>query len=193
MVQLSKRFLNGKNTDKQNAADSHKINDMIKSAFIRLIDKDGVQLGIFSRLDALYKARLSKLDLVEVSSLSKPPVCKLMDYGKFKYQQKRKVSKAKKGQSALNIKEIKFRPKTEPHDFIFKANNIKKFLLQGRKVKVVVVFKGREIIHTDIGKQMLKKIISEVKDYIILENTSKMEGKQLIAILSPITSKVDIS
>jgi len=189
-VQLSKRFSSNKINDKY-IGDNYKINETIKSAFIRLIDKDGVQLGIFSRIDALHKAKLSKLDLVEVSSLSKPPVCKLMDYGKFKYQQKRKVSKAKKGQSVLNIKEIKFRPKTEPHDFIFKINNIKKFLSQGKKVKKSVIFKGREIIHTDIGKKMLKKIILEVKDYIILENTSKMEGKQLIAILSPSNNKLD--
>jgi translation initiation factor IF-3 len=114
-----------------------------------------------------------------------------MDYGKFKYEQKRKVSKAKRGQSVLNLKEVKFRPKTEPHDFVFKMNNVKKFLLQGRKVKIAIIFKGREIIHIDIGRKMLQKIISEVKSYITLENTSKMEGKQLIAILSPVNSKLD--
>jgi len=189
-VQLSKRSSNSKSNDKY-IGDNYRINEMIKSAFIRLIDQNGVQLGIFSRLDALYKARLSKLDLVEVASLSKPPVCKLMDYGKFKYEQKRKVSKAKRGQSVLNLKEVKFRPKTEPHDFVFKMNNVKKFLLQGRKVKIAIIFKGREIIHTDIGRKMLQKIISEVKSYITLENTSKMEGKQLIAILSPVNSKLD--
>jgi len=191
-VQLSKRPYGSRNNDKY-AGDEYKINEKVKSAFIRLIDQDGTQLGIFSRLDALNRAKLSKLDLVEVSSMSKPPVCKLMDYGKFKYQQKRKVSKAKKGQSILNIKEIKFRPKTEPHDFIFKMNNVKKFLLQGRKVKIAVIFKGREIIHTDIGRKMLKKIISEVKDYVTLESASKMEGKQLVAILSPNNNKLDAS
>lgn len=191
-MQLSKRNSNNKNIDKQRIGDNYKINDMIKSSFVRLIDKSGIQLGIFSRLDALYKARLSKLDLVEVSSLSKPPVCKLMDYGKFKYQQKRKVSKAKKNNSTLKIKEIKFRPKTEPHDFIFKVNNIKKFLLQRRQVKITIVFKGREIIHIDIGRKMMKKIISEVKDYIVLDTISKMEGKQLIVVLSPVNSKQDI-
>lgn len=191
-MQLSKRNTNSKGVDKQRFNDDYRINEMIKSSFIRLIDKNGVQLGIFSRLDALYKAQLSKLDLVEVSSSSKPPVCKLMDYGKFKYQQKRKVSKAKKNHSLLNIKEIKFRPKTEPHDFIFKINNIKKFLLQGRKVKITIVFKGREIIHLDIGKKMLKNIISEVKGHIILDSASKMEGKQLVIILSPTISKTDL-
>jgi len=190
-VQLSKRPSHSKSNEKNNT-DSYKINETIKSPFVRLIDKNGAQLGIFSRIDALHKAKLSKLDLVEVASSSKPPVCKLMDYGKFKYQQKRKVSRAKKGQSVLNIKEIKFRPKTEPHDFVFKMNNIKKFLLQGRKVKISVIFKGREIIHTDIGKKMLKKIILEVKDRITLESSSKMEGKQLIAILSPVNNKPEI-
>jgi len=189
-VQLSKRLSSNKGNDRY-VGDSYKVNEMIKSAFVRLIDEEGLQLGIFSKIDALYKARVSKLDLVEVSSLSKPPVCKLMDYGKFKYKQKRKVSRNRRGQSIISVKEIKFRPKTEPHDFMFKINNIKKFLSKGIKVKIAIIFRGREIIHMDIGKKMLKKIISEVKDYIILENTSKMEGKQLIAILSPTNQKLD--
>lgn len=189
-MQLSKRFYNSKENEKYVGV-GYKINEKIKSTFVRLIDEKGSQLGIFSRLDALNKARSSKLDLVEVSSISKPPVCKLMDYGKFKYKQKRKVSRTKKGQSTVHVKEIKFRPKTEPHDFTFKINNIKKFLLKGIKVKITITFRGREIIHMDIGKKMLKKIISEIKDYITIENTPKMEGKQLIAILSPANQKLD--
>lgn len=190
-MQLSKKITNNKCDEKQKSNDDYKINETIKSSLIRLIDEQGLQLGIFSKIDALYKARTSKLDLVEVSSLSNPPVCKLMDYGKFKYQQKRKTARAKRNSSTLNIKEIKFRPKTEPHDFIFKVKNIKKFLIQGKKVKITIVFKGREIIHVDIGKNMLQKILIEVQNHAILEASPKMEGKQLIIILAPISQKTN--
>merc|ERR1712051_713371 len=122
-------------SEKQKSLDDLKINNTIKSSFVRLIDEKGMQIGIFSKTDALYKAKILKLDLVEVSSFSKPPVCKLMDYGKFKYQQKRKISKIKKTQGIVNTKEIKFRPKTEEHDFKFKIKNLKKFLSQGKKSK----------------------------------------------------------
>lgn len=185
-MQLLKKYINNKVTEKQKTIEEFKVNEAIKSSFIRLIDEKGSQMGIFSRTDALYKARSSGLDLVEVSSFSKPPVCKLMDYGKFKYQQKRKVSKAKKNQCMFSIKEIKFRPKTETHDFHFKIRSLKKFLLQKKKVKVTIVFRGREIIHMDIGKKMLQKILLEIKSYAILDSSPKVEGKQLMVVLSPV-------
>lgn len=166
-----------------------KVNTDIKSSFIRLIGEQGNQLGVFSRIDALYKAKSLNLDLVEVSVFSTPPVCKLMDYGKFKYEQKRKTAKAKKKQIVINIKEIKFRPKTDTHDFYFKIKNTKKFLFQNKKVKIVIVFKGREIIHIDIGQQMLQKILREVKHCAALDSPPKMEGKQLVIILSPAKQK----
>jgi translation initiation factor IF-3 len=139
--------------------EEYRVNDAINASFIRLIDEKGKQLGIFSKIDALCKAQISGFDLVEVSSSSNPPVCKLMNYGKFKYKQKRKNSKTKRKHSISNIKEIKFRPKTELHDFIFKVKNLKRFLLQGKKVKIAIVFKGREIIYIGIGKRMLQKIL----------------------------------
>jgi len=176
-------------SNKQNFSDKYNINDNITSPSIRLIDERGEHLGVFSKEDALSKAQALGLDLVEISARSIPSVCKLMNYGKFKYQQKRKIAKTKKNQATINIKEIKFRPKTEDHDFDFKIKNIKKFLLQGKKVKITIVFKGREIIYINIGKQMLQKILTEVKVYAVFDSMLKLEGKQLNVILSPIKNK----
>ena len=191
-VQLSKKFINHKCDEKQKPIEEYKVNETIDASFVRLIDENGKQLGVFSRVNALYKAKVSKFDLVEVSSSSNPPVCKLMNYGKFKYKQKRKVSKTKKTHSILSTKEIKFRPKTELHDFVFKMKNLKRFLIQGKRVKVTIVFKGREIMHIDIGKKMLQKILLEIKDISTLDSSPKMEGKQLIIVASPILQKINL-
>ena len=184
-MQILKKNVYNKYNGKQKSADEYRVNETIKSSLIRLIGEKGTQLGVFSRCDGLYRAKSLSLDLVEVSSYSNPPVCKLMDYGKFKYEQKRKMAIAKKKQITSEIKEIKFRPKTGDHDFDFKLKNLKKFLSQSKKVKITVVFKGREIIHVDLGKKMLEKVISDVKDYATVDFPPKMEGKLLIIILSP--------
>lgn len=181
-------YTNNKDERKKNP-EEFRTNEAVRASFIRLIGEDGAQLGIVPRSDALHRAKTTGLDLVEVSSIGKPPVCKLMDYGKFKYQQKRKSSKAKKNQVIGNIKEIKFRPKTDTHDFHFKIKNLKKFLSKGNKVKIIIIFRGREIVHIDIGREMLKKVLLEVDQHAISDSIAKMEGRQLAIILSPIKKK----
>lgn len=184
-MQLLKKYIENKNIINTKHTNNFDINEQISSPLIRLINEKGIQIGIFSKADAINKAKINGLDLVEVSSTSNPPVCKLMNYGKFKYQQKRKTLKIKKNQSILNTKEIKFRPKTDTHDLQFKIKRIKKFLLQKKKVKISIVFKGREIIHTQIGQKMLNNILLEIKELSTIESTPKMDGKQLIIILLP--------
>jgi len=186
-VQLLKKYITNKNIITTKNLNSFQINEKIKSSLIRLIDEKGIQIGIFSKIDAINRAKITGLDLVEVSSTSNPSVCKLMDYGKFKYQQKRKILKIKKNKNILSIKEIKFRPKTDTHDFNFKIKRIKKFLLQKKKVKISVIFRGREIIHIQIGKNMLNNILLETKELAVTESTPKMEGKQLIIVLLPLS------
>jgi translation initiation factor IF-3 len=166
----------------------HNINNNITSSSVRLINEAGNHLGIFDRGIALNKAKILGLDLVEISSSSIPIVCKLMNYGKFKYKQKRKNAKIKKNQLISNTKEIKFRPKTEDHDLNFKIRSIKKFLLQKKKVKITIVFKGREISYIDIGKQTLQKVLKSVKYYATINSPLKLDGKQLIVYLMPINS-----
>lgn len=134
-------------------------------------------------MEALDRARSSGLDLVEVSPNSRPPVCKLMDFGKYKYQQKRKAAEAKRKQHTVELKEVKFRPKTDIHDFEVKINRLKSFLLNGNRVKVTIMFRGREIVHTEIGRDILKKILERFKDEATPESVPKMEGKQMAMIL----------
>jgi translation initiation factor IF-3 len=135
--------------------------------------------------DALRKAEDQGLDLVEVSPMAKPPVCKIMDYGKFKYQQKRKTAEAKKKQQIIELKEVKFRPKTDIHDFDVKVNHLRRFLEEGNKGKVTIMFRGREIVHPEIGHEMLKRIAETLSGEAVIESSAKMEGRQLVMILAP--------
>jgi len=168
-----------------------RVNRRIRVYEVRVITDDGEQLGVMNTQDALRRAESLGLDLVEVSPMARPPVCKMMDYGKFKYQQKRKMAEAKKKQRNVELKEIKFRPKTDIHDFEVKLNRLKKFLMQGNKVKVTIMFRGREIVHTHIGKDILKRIAKSLGDRIIIETQAKMEGRQMMMIVSPV--KIDVS
>lgn len=136
-------------------------------------------------LDAFRKAESMGLDLVEVSPMAKPPVCKIMDYGKFKYQQKRKAADAKKNQQVIELKEVKFRPKTDVHDFDVKVNRLKNFLSEGNKGKVTVVFRGREIVHTEIGFDVLRRVTAALKEEALVESPPRMEGRQMVMILAP--------
>ncbi len=154
---------------------------------MRVIDSEGKQLGIFSINEALKMAEEMNLDLVEVAPQAVPPVCKLMDYGKYKYQISKKIQEAKKKQTIIEIKEVKLRPSTEDHDFQFKINHIRRFLSEGNKAKVTVIFRGREIVHTDLGKNLLERVYQEVKDIGIIEQMPKMEGKTLTVIIAPKT------
>lgn len=135
--------------------------------------------------DALAKAESLGFDLVEVAPNADPPVCRILDFGKFKYQQSKKAHDSKKKQSVVLIKEVKMRPKTEDHDIEHKIRNMKRFLEQGNKVKVSMIFRGREITHTDIGLEMLEKVAEKIKDDAVLEQKPKLEGRNMSIILAP--------
>jgi translation initiation factor IF-3 len=153
---------------------------------VRVIDPEGKQLGILPLVEALRIADNAELDLVEVSQKSDPPVCRIMDYGKFKYQQQKKTHDAKKKQAVVHLKEVKMRPKTEEHDFNFKLRNIERFLKEGNKTKVTVVFRGRELAHPDIGRKMLVRITEESKEWAKVEQEPKFEGRNCVMVLAPL-------
>jgi translation initiation factor IF-3 len=158
---------------------------MIRVPQVRLIGAEGEQMGVLSIQDALGAADKVGLDLVEVAPTAKPPVCRLMDYGKYKYQMSKKAHEAKKKQAVIHLKEIKLRCNTEEHDIQFKVRNIKKFLEGGDKVKVTMVFRGREITHPELGVEKLNRIVAEVKDVGVVEQTPKFEGRSLHMMLGP--------
>lgn len=163
-----------------------RINHEIKSPKIRVIDSDGTQLGILPIEEALKIAEQQDLDLVEVAPNAEPPVCRIIDFGKFKYEKERKEKEAIKKQSRIKIKEIKIRPTTEAHDFQFKVAHIRRFLENGDKAKVTITFRGREVVHSNLGKEMLEKIANELKDIGIVEQQPKLEGKNMIMVLTTI-------
>lgn len=142
-------------------------------------------IGILPLKEAIVSAEQSGLDLVEVSPNADPPVCRIMDYGKYKYQISKKAHEAKKKQTVIHIKEIKMTPKTDNHDFDFKIKHIKRFLEDGNKAKVNIVFKGREITHTELGHEMLARVAEEIKDIGIIEQHPRLEGKSMTMIIAP--------
>lgn len=150
-----------------------------------MINADGEQLGVISTDEARRIAKEQDLDLVEVNPKARPPVCKIMDYGRFKYEEKKKQNEAKKRQSQVELKEIKLRPKTDDHDIAFKVKHVRRFLEEGNKVKLTVRFRGREITHPETAKRQIDIIISEVEDLAIVENSGRMEGRTMTAILAP--------
>jgi len=160
-------------------------NRRIRARELRVIGPEGEQLGVLPLEAALAKAQEYGLDLVEVSPMAKPPVCKIMDYGKFKYEAKKKASEAKKKQTIVKLKEVKFRPKTEEHDYAFKTKAIREFLAEGNKARVTVMFRGREITHREIGQAILRRIENELKDIAVVEQPSRLEGRLLFMILAP--------
>lgn len=165
-----------------------RINREIRAKEVRVIDPEGKQLGILPLVEALRAAYNFELDLVEVSPKSEPPVCRIMDYGKFKYQQSKKAHDAKKKQAVIHLKEVKMRSKTEEHDFQFKLRHIERFLKEGNKTKVTVVFRGREMAHPDLGRNMLTRIIEEAKEWGKIEQAPKLEGRNFTMILAPLQS-----
>lgn len=152
---------------------------------MRVVSADGEQLGILPIERALQLAAESQLDLVEVAPNADPPVCKIMDYGKFKYQQNKRTQEAKKKQSVIQVKEVKVRPKTDEHDLQFKMRHIRRFLEQKDKAKVTMLFRGREIVYTDLGMKILQRIMEELRDEAIVEQQPKMEGRNLVMVLAP--------
>lgn len=165
--------------------DEPRVNRRIRVPEIRVIAEDGEQLGIMPTIVALKRAESLSLDLVEVQPRAKPPVCKIMDYGKYKYEQSRKLAESKKKQQQIELKEIKFRPKTGDHDFDVKVKSLKRFLEKGNKGKVTVMFRGREIVHTEIGKEILNRVIQVLGEDAMIEQHPRLEGRQMVMIVGP--------
>ncbi len=157
---------------------------------VRLVGAEGEQLGVVSITDALQKARAVDLDLVEVAPMAEPPVCRIMDYGKFKYVQSKREQEARKKQTVIQVKEIKVRPKTDDHDLDVKIRHIRRFLEEGDKVKVTVRFRGRELTYaSQSGFEVLKHVVDAVADLSKIESPPKMEGKTMMSILAPTAAK----
>jgi translation initiation factor IF-3 len=161
------------------------INEEIRDRELRVIDANGEQLGIMSSRQALELASERQLDLVKIAPQAKPPVCRIMDYGKFKFEQSKKEKEARKNQKVINIKEIRFSPTIEDHDLSFKAKNAQKFLQDGDKVKVTIRFRGREVDHVTFGEKALGRFYDIVKDYCVVEKPAKLEGRNMTMVLAP--------
>ncbi|HUK65467.1 MAG TPA: translation initiation factor IF-3 [Anaeromyxobacteraceae bacterium] len=160
-------------------------NRRIKAREVRVVGADGEQLGILPIEQALQRAQDLGMDLVEVSPMAKPPVCKIMDYGKFKYTEKKKQNEAKKKQVIVQLKEVKLRPRTEEHDYNVKMGKIREFLHEANKARVTVMFRGREITHRELGQKVLQRVIEDMKEVAVIESAPRMEGRQMFMILAP--------
>ena len=153
---------------------------------MRVVDDESTQLGIMATSEALAMAQSKGLDLVEVSPNADPPVCRIMDYGKFKYEQQKRQQEAKKKQTVIQVKEVKFRPKTDEHDYQTKLKHIRRFLEDGDRCKVAVFFRGREIVHKDRGQAMLDRVVIDTQDIAKLEQAALAEGRTLVMMLTPV-------
>ncbi len=162
-----------------------RINGEIDAPQVRLIGEDGTQLGIVSLREALLKAEDAELDLVEIAPQAQPPVCKIMDYGKFKYQEQKRQHEAKLKQKQIQVKEIKFRPRTDDADYQVKLRNLIRFLTEGDKAKVTLRFRGREMAHQEFGLQLLKRVEEDLAEYASVEQFPKLEGRQMVMVLAP--------
>ena len=167
--------------------DTIRVNDQISAESVRVISPDGEQLGIMTVPVAIERARNYGMDLVEVAPAANPPVCRIMEYGKYKYEKSKREHAARKKQTVIVIKEIKFRPKTDEHDYQFKLKHIERFLQAKNKVKVVIRFRGREIIHMDKGMQILQRVCSDLEDLAVIESGPKTEGRTMVMMLAPKT------
>jgi translation initiation factor IF-3 len=163
------------------------VNDLIRAREVRVVDANGDQLGIMSAREALGIAGDRGMDLVEVAPNAKPPVCRIMDYGKHRYEQSKRDKAAKKKQKVVNIKEIRMSPKIDEHDFEVKLKAAERFLKSGDKVKVTVRFRGREIVHSNLARTKLDSLATQLKEVAVVERPPKLEGRQMIAVLAPRT------
>ncbi|MBW2609015.1 MAG: translation initiation factor IF-3 [Deltaproteobacteria bacterium] len=168
-----------------NKSDEIRVNARIRAKTVRLISEDGTQLGIIPINEALDNASQKGLDLVEVAPNSDPPVCRIMDYGKFKYQTSKKDQETRKKGKTLQVKEIKFRPHTDTHDFEFKLRNMKKFLHKKNRVKLTVIFRGRELAYKDAGMDLLNRVAEEIQEEGTVEQSPKHEGRNLTMVVIP--------
>ena len=171
---------------RRNKSFGPRYNNRINSSEVQVIDSDGQNLGVLNLQQAISKAKNEGLDLIEIAPNVRPPVCKIMDIGKYKYDQQKKASKAKKNQKKVELKEIKLRPVTEVHDYTFKIKNAQKFLSKGDKVKFTIKFKGRELQHVNIGNELMEKIKVDMENVGKIELQPKFDGKQMIMVVQPI-------
>ena len=162
-----------------------RINEEIHVREVRVTGADNEQLGIMPTKDALHMAMEQHLDLVEVAPKAKPPVCRIMDFGKYRYEQQKREKEAKKKQKVITIKEVKLRPNIEKHDFDVKLKNALRFVEEGNKVKVTIMFRGREMSHQELGRELLHRVAEQLKDLVAIERDAKLEGKNMIMILAP--------
>jgi translation initiation factor IF-3 len=169
----------------KNIAKRINVNRRIRAKEVRLIDPDGKQIGVVPLMEALETAESYGLDLVEVASNVSPPVCRIMDYGRYKYQQSKKLQEAKKRQSTFQVKEIKIRPMTGEHDLQVKMRHIKRFLQNRDKVKVSIVFRGRELAYTDLGVGLLQRVAAETSELAVVEQEARREGRIMVMVLTP--------
>ena len=163
----------------------HRINSQIRNEEVRVLLDDGEQLGVMKTQDAIDVAKDRKMDLVEIAPNNNPPVCKIIDYGKFKYQEQKKKNEAKKKQKTIETKELKLRPGTGDHDYQVKIKNAQKFLKEGNRVKFSLRFKGREMEHSNLGIDMLKRVKSDLQELIRVEMEPKIEGRQAFLVVAP--------
>lgn len=168
---------------------TQRINEEITASEIRLIGVEGEALGIMSVRQALYLAEEVGIDLVEIAPLAQPPVCRIMDYGKFKYQEQKRQHEQKLKQKQIQVKEVKLRPGTDENDYQIKLRNMIRFLQDGDKVKATLRFRGREMAHQDIGMRQIERIKVDLQDYASVEQMPKMEGRQMVMILAPLRKK----
>lgn len=166
-------------------ADENRINERIRVPEVFLIDETGAQIGVMSTREALNMAKDRGLDLVEVAATARPPVCKILDYGKLKYTKKKKTQEAKKKQTVVTVKEIQLRPRTEEHDLETKFRHIVEFLLRGDKVKITVMFRGREVAYAVQGREMLERVIKSTEAFAAPESWPKLEGRRMICVIGP--------
>lgn len=160
------------------------INEQIRDKEVRLIGADGEQIGVMSSKEAYFKAKDAGLDLVKISPNAKPPVCKIVDYGKYRYEQTRKAKEAKKKQKTVETKEIRLSPNIDTNDLNTKVNQTKKFLQKGNKIKVSLRFRGREMAHKDVGREILDSFYEQLQDIAVVDKPAKMEGRSMVMFLS---------
>lgn len=166
-----------------------RVNERIRVPRVFVIDENGEKLDEMDTIDAIALARERAMDLVEVAPLARPPVCKIADFGKLKYEKKKREAEARKHQVVVEIKEIKLRPKTDDHDFDVKLRAVERFLAEGDKVKITVRFRGREIAHRDIGEDQCRKLADRLGAAVIVEQSPRMDGKQMVMLLAPSRKK----
>ena len=166
-------------------ADEPRVNSEIRSDSIRLVDQNGNMIGVVQVAEGLRMAEAAGLDLVEISPTAKPPVCKVLDYGKYKYEAQKKAHDARKKQKVIQIKEIKLRPTIDKHDLEIKIRNVLGFLDEGDKVRITLRFRGREMDHSEVGMKILEKVQEALKDHSKIENSPRIEGKQIVMLVGP--------